>query len=96
MTVSLEPALRADAFFEELFALTDAGFVNDKGLPTPLHFAVLADDYRDLVYLAAAPAWLQRAAFAALAKLGRALGRGAAAVAHTAQPPAGAAAVQRR
>ena len=76
MTVTLEPALRTDEFFEDLFALTRAGFVDDKGLPTPLHFAVLADDYRDLVYLAAAPAWLQKAAFAVLAKLGRALGRG--------------------
>src|SRR4051812_48253215 len=79
MTVTLEPALRADEFFEDLFALTAAGCVTDKGLPTPLHLAVLADDHRDLVYLVAAPVWLQRAAFTVLAKLGRALGRGAAA-----------------
>jgi quercetin dioxygenase-like cupin family protein len=79
MTVTLEPALRADEFFEDLFAVTNAGFVNAKGLPTPLHFAVLADDYRGLVYLAGAPAWLQKALFAALARLGRALGRGVAA-----------------
>ena len=50
--------------------------MNDKGLPTPLHFAVLVDSYRDLVYLAAAPVWLQRKAFAVLGRLGRALGRG--------------------
>jgi hypothetical protein len=42
-----------------------------------VHRAVLADDHRDLVYLAAAPVWFQRAAFAVLAKLGRVLARGA-------------------
>ena len=80
MTVTLEPALRADGFFEELFALANAGCVNDKGLPTPLHFAVLLDDYRDLIYLAAAPVRLQKATMAILAKIGRALGRGAKAL----------------
>jgi quercetin dioxygenase-like cupin family protein len=71
MTVTLEPALRADEFFEELFAITNAGHTNAKGLPTPLRFAVLCDDHRDLVYLAGAPVWLQRSAFAVLAKIGR-------------------------
>lgn len=80
MTVTLEPALRVDAFFEDLFALTNAGFVNAKGLPTPLHFAVLADDYRDLVYLAGLPVSLQKGLFAVLAKIGRLLGRGPSAV----------------
>jgi quercetin dioxygenase-like cupin family protein len=84
MTVTLEPALRADEFFEDLFAITNAGFVNAKGLPTPLHFAVLAEEYRDLVYLAGAPASVQKVLFAVLAKLGRALGRGVAAVPATA------------
>ena len=77
MTVTLEPALGADGFFEELFAIANAGHVNSKGLPTPLHLAVLADKYRGLVYLASAPVWLQRCAFAVLAIVGRALGRGA-------------------
>ena len=77
MTVTLEPALRADEFFEELFALANAGKVNSKGLPTPLHFAVLLDDYRDLVYLAVVPARVQKAMMALLAPIGRALGRGA-------------------
>jgi hypothetical protein len=36
---------------------------------------VLVDDHRDLVYLAAAPVWVQRAAFAVLARLGRVPGR---------------------
>lgn len=83
MTVTLEPALRADEFFEDLIALVDAGCVDDKGLPTPLHFAVLCDDYRDLIYLASAPVSVQKVAMALLAKVGRALGRGAKAL-----PPA--------
>jgi quercetin dioxygenase-like cupin family protein len=81
MTVTLEPALRVDEFFEDLFAVTNAGHTNAKGLPTPLHFAVLVDEYRDLVYLAAVPMRLQKTAFSVLAKLGRALGRGAPAAA---------------
>jgi quercetin dioxygenase-like cupin family protein len=80
MTVTLEPALRADEFFEDLFALANAGRVNRQGLPTPLHFAVLLDDYRDLVYLSGPPVGLQKAATAILAKLGRALGKGAKAL----------------
>ena len=78
MTVTIEPSLRAAEFFEDLFGLVRAGYADEKGLPTPLHFAVLCDDYRDLVYLAAVPVWLQRVAFAALARVGRRLGRGPA------------------
>jgi quercetin dioxygenase-like cupin family protein len=81
MTVTLEPALRADEFFVDLFALTNAGHADAKGLPTPLTMAALCQEYRDLVYLAAAPAWVQKAAFAVLGRLGRALGRGPGAVA---------------
>jgi quercetin dioxygenase-like cupin family protein len=91
MTVTLEPALRADEFFEDLFALTNAGCVNRNGLPTPLHFAVLLDDYRDLVYLAGPPVWLQKAANAVLAKVGRRLGRGARALPERARATASAA-----
>src|SRR5690349_16574022 len=35
MTVRLEPGLRADEFFEDLFMLAQTGGVNRKGLPTP-------------------------------------------------------------
>jgi quercetin dioxygenase-like cupin family protein len=80
MTVTLEPALRADEFFEDLVALVNAGCVDGKGLPTPLHFAVLLDDYRDLIYLSGPPVPLQKVAMALLAKLGRPLGRGAKAL----------------
>jgi hypothetical protein len=38
---------------------------------------VLADDHRDLVYLAGMPAWLPKAGFALLARVERALRRGA-------------------
>jgi quercetin dioxygenase-like cupin family protein len=88
MTVTLEPALRADEFFADLFALVNAGCVDAKGLPTPLHFAVLLDDYRDLVYLAGPPVSLQKAAMALLAKLGRTLDRGAPALRNRGHAPA--------
>jgi quercetin dioxygenase-like cupin family protein len=77
MTVTLEPALRADEFFEDLFALANAGRVNEKGLPTPLHFAVLLDEYRDLIYMAGVPVPLQKVTMAMLAKIARPLGWGA-------------------
>jgi quercetin dioxygenase-like cupin family protein len=88
MTVTLEPALEADRFFEELVAIVDAGHIDAKGLPTPLYLAVLADDHRGLVYLAAASVWLQRTAFAVLGRIGRALGRTAPAAAARATAPA--------
>jgi quercetin dioxygenase-like cupin family protein len=81
MTVTLEPALRADEFFVDLFALTNGGYADAKGLPRPLTMAALCHEYRDLVYLAAAPAWVQKAAFAVLGRIGRALGRGPGAAA---------------
>ncbi|MBV8944458.1 MAG: cupin domain-containing protein [Solirubrobacterales bacterium] len=87
MTVTLEPAQRADEFFEDLFALANAGCVNAKGLPTPLHFAVLLDEYRDLVYLAAAPVALQKATMGILAKIGRTIGKGAKGLPHRAAAP---------
>ena len=87
MTVTLEPAQRADEFFEDLFALANAGYVNAKGLPTPLHFAVLLDEYRDLVYLAAAPVALQKATMGILAKIGRTIGKGAKGLPHRAAAP---------
>jgi quercetin dioxygenase-like cupin family protein/uncharacterized protein YndB with AHSA1/START domain len=76
MTVVLEPALRADDFFVDLFALSvTPGGVDEKGMPRPLHLAALVDEYRGLLYVAGPPIGLQRIAFAALARLGRALGR---------------------
>jgi quercetin dioxygenase-like cupin family protein len=75
MHVTLEPALRSDEFFEDLFAISIAGHVDARGLPTPLYFAVLLDDYRDVVYLAGPPVPIQKALCAVLAKVGRVLGR---------------------
>jgi quercetin dioxygenase-like cupin family protein len=76
MTVTLEPALDADRFFERLFAIANDGRVNRKGMPNPLEMAVLVDDHPGLIYLAGPPLKVQRAAFAGLAKVGRLLGRG--------------------
>jgi quercetin dioxygenase-like cupin family protein/uncharacterized protein YndB with AHSA1/START domain len=76
MTVVLEPALRVDDFFVDLFALAvTPGGVDAEGMPRPLHLAALAHEYRGLLYVAGPPIAVQRVAFAALARLGRALGR---------------------
>ncbi|HEU4977015.1 MAG TPA: cupin domain-containing protein [Baekduia sp.] len=78
MTVTLEPALDGEAFFEDLFALCNAGPVNAKGLPGPLSMAVLAHDHRETCILASPPPFVQRVVFSVLARIGRALGHGAA------------------
>lgn len=87
MTVTLEPALTADVFFEDYCALAHDGRVDGHGMPTPLHMAVLADDHRDVVYLAGPPAALQRVLFRVLGAVGRALGRRASAPAPVVSAP---------
>jgi quercetin dioxygenase-like cupin family protein len=80
MTVTLEPALSADRFFEDYCELAHSGGTDASGMPTPLNLAVLGDDHRDLAYLAGPPVWLQKTLFAALARIARRLGRGAPAL----------------
>jgi hypothetical protein len=58
-----------------LFGLARDGKTNDKGLPDPLQLAVSASAYRDVIVFTSPPPPVQRAMFALLAPLGRALGR---------------------
>ena len=73
MTVLLEPALRTEDFFVDIFAMAHDGRTNAKGLPKPLPMAALLAEYPDEVYLAAAPVWLQRLLVRAVAQVSRAL-----------------------
>ena len=57
------------------FGLARDGKTNQKGLPGPLQLAVSASAYRNVIVFTSPPPWLQRALFAVLAPLGRALGR---------------------
>lgn len=85
MTVTLEPALTADGFFEDFWVgLAQAGRTKPDGMPKLLDIAQLLDRHRDVVYLAAAPVGAQRVAMAVLARVARLLRRQAA----TAEPAA--------
>jgi len=77
LRVELRPALDTEALFRSLYALDRDGRVNRLGAPNPLRTAVFAQGFGDsFFWLAGVPVGVQRAAFAPLAPLGRALGYG--------------------
>jgi quercetin dioxygenase-like cupin family protein len=68
------PALRTEVFFETFFGLASDGKTNRKGLPNPIHLAVLMREYQDELHLASPPLKVQRALFTPLAVVGKLLG----------------------
>ena len=71
LTARIEPALNAERFFEDFFALAEAGKTNRAGVPTPLRLAVLLADNPGFLYLEKPPVRVQKAIIRALAPLGR-------------------------
>ena len=65
------PAGRTESWFRSIDRLHREGRVGQNGMPGPLAFAVLLDEFDDVFRLAAGPDILSRAAVAALAPLGR-------------------------
>jgi len=76
MTLTFEPALTAAPFFEQFFALANAGRIKADGGLRLLDAAVVLDDNRDFLYLAKPPIAVQKALFRLLAPIGRRLRRG--------------------
>ena len=72
--VEIRPALDIGTFFETTYGLARDGRTNAVGLPGPLQLAVLANEFRDEIRLAALPRRLHRAAAAAVAPVGRLAG----------------------
>jgi quercetin dioxygenase-like cupin family protein len=70
----VRPALEFESLIETMFTLAAEGKTNRKGLPNPLRLAVIARAHFDTVRLPFPPAWLQRAALAVGAPLGRLAG----------------------
>lgn len=68
------PALRTEVFFETFFGLATDGKANSKGLPNPIHLAVLMREYQDELRLASPPPMAQTAMFTPLAAIGRLFG----------------------
>lgn len=77
----VRPALEFESLIETMFTLARQGKTNRKGMPNPFRLAVIARSHFDTVRLPFPAAWLQRAALAVGASLGRLLGYQATAVA---------------
>jgi mannose-6-phosphate isomerase-like protein (cupin superfamily) len=67
------PAIRTASWFRAIDSLHRDGRVGSNGMPGPLAFAVLLNEYRD-VFRLAGPDLVMRPAFAVLALAGRARG----------------------
>lgn len=72
MTVTLEPALTSERFFEQYFTLAEAGKTNAKGMPSLLRIVLLLTDNPETIYLAKPPIPVQKALFRLLAPIARA------------------------
>jgi mannose-6-phosphate isomerase-like protein (cupin superfamily) len=70
----IRPALQFESLIETMFSLAADGKTNRKGMPNPLHLAVIAQAHFDTVQLPFPPAILQRIGLALGSPLGRALG----------------------
>lgn len=70
----VRPALQFESLIETMFSLAADGKTNRKGMPNPFRLAVIAKAHFDTVQLPVVPAWLQRAALAMGAPVGKAMG----------------------
>ena len=71
----IRPALQFESLVETMFALAAEGKTNKKGMPmNPFRLAVIAKAHFGTVRLPFPPAWMQSAALAVGAPLGKALG----------------------
>jgi mannose-6-phosphate isomerase-like protein (cupin superfamily) len=74
---TVSPALEFESLIETMFSLAADGKTNKKGMPNPLRLAVIARHHLDDVVLPGIPVWMQKAALALGAPMGRMLGYGA-------------------
>lgn len=72
--VELRPAGRFERFVTSFFALAQAGNTDVKGMPNLFQLAVIAREYRDVIYPTRPPRVVQKALFGLLAPVGRMLG----------------------
>lgn len=76
----IRPALDYESLIETMFSLAAEGKTNRKGMPNPFRLAVIARAHFDTVQLPFPPAWMQHAALAIGAPLGRLAGYQATAI----------------
>jgi quercetin dioxygenase-like cupin family protein len=65
------PALRSEQLFRALFALDERGEINDSGMPSLLHLAVLVPAFADEIRVTRPPWPVQRAVFAVLGPIAK-------------------------
>jgi quercetin dioxygenase-like cupin family protein len=82
----IRPALQFESLIETRFGLPAEGKTNERGLPSPLRLAVIAQAHFDTVRLPFPPAFMQRAGLAVGAPLGRRLGYEPRVVRHDYRP----------
>jgi mannose-6-phosphate isomerase-like protein (cupin superfamily) len=70
----VRPALQFEQLIETMFGLAADGRTNKKGMPNPLRLAVIANHHFEDVQLPGVPRWMQKAALAMGAPIGRSLG----------------------
>ncbi len=70
----VRPALQFERLIETMFGLAADGKTNKKGMPNPLRLAVIANHHFEDVQLPVVPSWMQKAALALGAPIGRSLG----------------------
>lgn len=68
------PALQSEELFETFYVLAQAGNTDEKGIPNPLQFAVVNNEYPGHAYTTGLPISLQKALFTLLAPIGRLAG----------------------
>jgi quercetin dioxygenase-like cupin family protein len=73
----VRPAGQFEQLVETMFGLATDGRTNRKGMPNPLRLAVIARHHFGDLRLPLVPAWMQRAALAMGAPIGRLCGYGA-------------------
>jgi hypothetical protein len=76
MVVEMRPALELESLLETMYGLAADGKTNRWGMPNPFRLAVIAKAHFDVVRVPVVPSWVQRAALAVGAPIGRLLGYG--------------------
>lgn len=72
--VEVRPALQFEQLIETMFGLAADGKTSKQGMPNPLRLAVIANHHFEDVQLPVVPRWMQKAALALGAPIGRSLG----------------------
>jgi quercetin dioxygenase-like cupin family protein len=80
--VEITPGERFAQMIETLYGLARLGHVNAKGMPSPLQFALVGQEFRDVIVFRKPPPALQGAIFGVLAPAGAAIARPTAALTH--------------